>query len=298
MPFPVFDNIHQQTLTDNLLSEKGIEVNVLRLDKLHPVINGNKWFKLKPYLQDAIENGFDTVASFGGAWSNHIIALAHAGKELQLKTVGFIRGEEPANWSYTLLAAKEAGMQLIFLSRKEFDDEKSIREIFRANHWYWISEGGYGMKGAEGAATILDGIKRDHTHIVCAVGTGTMMAGLIKAAAEHQIIIGMNVLKGNDSIAEEVNALLNVEERKKQFSFINENHFGGYAKHPPELITFMQDLKKQHDLPTDIVYTSKMMYGLLELIKKDFFAAGSKVLAIHSGGLQGNLSLPTGVLSF
>lgn len=297
MEFLRFNKIYSQSISDEILISKGISLDVLRIDELHPVISGNKWFKLKYYLEDAVSKGFDTIATFGGAYSNHIVASAFACKELGLKSVGMIRGEEPKVWSHTLQQAKQAGMELIFLSRTDFKNKQYIKKKFAQHHWYWVNEGGYGINGAKGASEIFDWIDESYTHIICATGTGTMMAGLIKAAKPHQFIIGINILK-NEAFINDIKDLLTEDEKQKKFVLMNDYHFGGYAKHPLQLLDFMRTIWQQHQLPTDIVYTSKMMFGVLDLIEKNFFKSGSKIIAIHSGGLQGNLSLPLNTLPF
>jgi 1-aminocyclopropane-1-carboxylate deaminase len=293
-----FENIFIQKLNHNLFSLKNSEANVLRLDAIHDIVSGNKFFKLKYYLQEAKNNNYTTIATFGGAFSNHIVATAFACKQLNVESIGIIRGEEPKQYSHTLQACKEFGMKLIFTERKEFDDKETIKQKFSNKNWYWINEGGYGIKGAEGAKDIFNWIDESYTHIVCTCGTGTMMAGLIKAAKPHQTIVGINVLKGYNNLIEDVKLLLTEEERKKKFIVMNDYHFGGYAKHPTELINFINSIWNEFSLPTDIVYTSKMMFAFFDLLKKDFFSPQSKIMLVHSGGLQGNFSLPTNTLVF
>jgi 1-aminocyclopropane-1-carboxylate deaminase len=297
MQFLCFNKIYTQLINDGILNEKGISLSVLRIDEIHPVVSGNKWFKLKYYLEDAVNKKCDTIATFGGAYSNHIVASAFACKELGMKSVGIIRGEEPKTWSPTLQQAKQAGMEFFFLSRTNFKNKQFIKEKFTKPCWYWVNEGGYGITGARGASEISEWIDESYTHIVCATGTGTMMAGLIKAAKPHQTVIGINVLK-NEALINEIKELLTEGEKLKKFHLINDYHFGGYAKHPLQLTNFMKTMWHQHQLPTDIVYTSKMMFGVLNLAEMGFFEYGSKVIAIHSGGLQGNLSLPLNSLPF
>jgi len=292
-----YNNVFIQNIFNKSLNDKNVQVDVLRLDQIHPIISGNKWFKLKYYLVDAIKNKFDTIATFGGAYSNHIIASAYACQLNRLKSIGFIRGEKNEPVSPTLLKAEEYGMHLEFVSRQEFNHTSVIKEKLMDKNYYWITEGGYGNDGAKGAAEIFEWIDETYTHIICACGTGTMMAGLIKAAKPHQTIIGISVLKGYDHL-NEIKELLNEEEQQKMFLLFNEYHFGGYAKHPNQLIDFMKAIWKDHQLPTDIVYTSKLMYAVFDLAEKDFFSSNSKVMVIHSGGLQGNHSLPANTLPF
>lgn len=289
-------NVHTQTI-DTSAWKGSAAVDVLRLDLLHPVISGNKWFKLKYYLQDAKEKGYEEIVTYGGAWSNHIAATAYACRQFGCKSIGIIRGEEPSAYSATLQQAKAMGMQLRFVSRSDYKNKAAIDKQFK--HAYIIPEGGYGMLGAKGAAEILQCCMEPekYSHIVCAAGTGTMMAGLIQAASHHQQVMGINVLKGNNPM-KEISALLNDEDKTKQFKIYQQFHFGGYAKHPAELTEFMKLVWYKHQLPTDIVYTSKTFFGLQQLIADNTIPPGSRVLMIHSGGLQGNASLPAGALPF
>lgn len=291
------NNIYIQDISalhDNILN-----INILRADMLDPVVSGNKWFKLQFYVRDAIATGKTTLATFGGPYSNHIIATAKYGATMGLKTVGFIRGEKPTTLSPTLTDAIQYGMTLYFVSREDFEQTEKIIAENQDPNWAWIPEGGYGITGAEGAKSMLT-IKDTSSYdtIICAVGTGTMMAGLIKAAAPHQKIIGLSVLKNNFSIDTEIKALLNTEEVNKSFEMIHNYHFGGYAKHNPALIDFMNDCYKKMELPLDFVYTAKLMYGVRDLATKGKFEPISKILVIHSGGLQGNRSFKKGTLTF
>jgi 1-aminocyclopropane-1-carboxylate deaminase len=251
------------------------------------------------YVNDAIAAGKTTLATFGGPYSNHIIATAKYGASMGLNTVGFIRGEKPTTFSPTLHDALQNGMTLHFVSREDFEQTEKISADNQYSNWAWIPEGGYGVTGAEGAKTMLT-IKDTSSYdtIICAVGTGTMMAGLIKAAAPHQKVIGLSVLKNNVSIDAAIKALLTKEEANKSFEINHDYHFGGYAKHTPTLIEFMNDCYTQMELPLDFVYTAKLMYGAQDLASKGKFEPTSKILVIHSGGLQGNRSFKKGTLRF
>jgi 1-aminocyclopropane-1-carboxylate deaminase len=280
-------------------SSNEIGVDILRLDLLHPIVSGNKWFKLQYYLQDALQTGKSTIASFGGAYSNHIVATAFAAKEAGLKSLGYIRGESTTHLSHTLLDARNYGMELVFVDREQYRRKEEMIQQSNDLALYWIMEGGYGILGAKGAADILHEIDiTSYTHILCAVGTGTMMAGLVKAALPHQQVMGISALKNNTSLADSVNALHDNAESGKQFSIIHDYHFGGYAKHPEALLQFMQQTWLAEQLPTDIVYTSKLLFAAKDLVAKKHFAPGSRLLLIHSGGLQGNRSLPPDTLYF
>jgi 1-aminocyclopropane-1-carboxylate deaminase len=292
------EKIFTQTIVASWLEEKNIKLDILRLDVLHPVISGNKWFKLKYYLLQAKHNNYNTVATFGGAFSNHILASACACGKAGLKSIGIIRGEQPLVLSHTLLLAEQYGMNLQFISKLAYRDKKAIEKDFE--NIYWIPEGGYGNLGAKGANEILSFCKEpeNYTHIVCAVGTGTMMAGIIQFVNSVQTVIGISVMKNNYSLHEKVEGLLSNTDKHKSYKIIHDYHFGGYAKHPPELIQFMNDTWQQHQVPTDIVYTAKTFYAIRKMIISNTIPGGSNVLMIHSGGLQGNLSLPLKTFCF
>ena len=291
-----FDNITLDKLTGELFNDHAIDVSVLRLDKIHPVISGNKWFKLKYYLEDAVTQKKKNIITFGGAWSNHIVATAAACKLCGLNATGIIRGEEPATVSPTLKQAKEMGMQLIFISREDYKTKK-IPEIFSPDEYYLIPEGGYGQIGAKGAAEIYGHCdKENYTQILCAAGTGTMLAGLINEAMSQQKLTGISVLKNNDGLLENVRCLL--KNDSVNFQVIHDYHFGGYAKHTDKLLNFMNKLYDQTGIPSDFVYTGKLFFAVNDLAEKKFFPKGSKLLLIHSGGIQGNASLDKGRLIF
>jgi 1-aminocyclopropane-1-carboxylate deaminase len=272
-----------------------IAMKALRLDKIHPVISGNKWFKLQHYLKEAKEQDKKKIITFGGAWSNHIIATAAACKMNGFSSAGIIRGEEPAMPSPTLLLAKEYGMKLYFINRDDYS-EKKVPAALQDPGYYFINEGGYGEKGAEGAADILNYSKKDFTHCLCAVGTGTMMAGLINAVSANQKLIGISVLKNNHDLEKNIRSLLTDQSKDRQL--IHDYHFGGYAKYKPGLIEFMNEFYSKTNIPSDFVYTGKLFFAVCDLVKNNFFPGGSKLLLIHSGGLQGNASLGKGTLIY
>jgi 1-aminocyclopropane-1-carboxylate deaminase len=282
------------------LADKAVQLAVLRLDKIHPVISGNKWFKLRFYLEEALQQEKKTIVTFGGAYSNHIVATALACQLTGFSSVGIIRGERPVLLSHTLEAAQGYGMQLYFQNRRDYREKKFPADYDSATaDTYIIPEGGYGKKGADGAATIMDYCKQQaFTHICCAAGSGTTMAGLVKAATHQQQVLGISVLKNNFALFDEIKNLLTDSEKEKNFRLLQDYHFGGYAKYTAALITFMNNFFLSTGLPTDFVYTGKLFYAILDMLQKDFFPPGSKILVIHSGGLQGNQSLPAGMLAF
>ncbi|GAA4747958.1 1-aminocyclopropane-1-carboxylate deaminase/D-cysteine desulfhydrase [Flavisolibacter ginsenosidimutans] len=276
-------------------------IDVLRLDLLHPVVSGNKWFKLKEYIKAAKAEAKTTLLTFGGAYSNHIVATAAATHFIGLKSIGIIRGEEPKMPSHTLLAAKNYGMQLYFVSREEYRNKSVPRQVFAehdAESIYTLPEGGYGALGVQGASDILYQNETNfYTHILCAVGTGTTLAGLIKASLPQQKVIGVPVLKNAFSLQQEIQNLL-TQEKQDAFELLWDYHFGGYAKYTADLLNFMNEFYGQTNIPTDLVYTGKAFFAAFNLLKKACFPPGSRLLLIHTGGLQGNASLKKGTLIF
>lgn len=278
---------------------KNIQCDVLRLDQFHSVVSGNKWFKLRYYLAEAIETGKKRITTFGGAYSNHIVATAFACKEAGIKCRGIIRGEKPPQVSVSLRDAIEYGMELVYVTRDEYTNKESIIQQYSTEDDYWINEGGYGIKGMLGAKEILKSTDTSsYTHIICACGTGTTLAGLVEAALPHQKCIGISVLKGHVNLRNDVMELLPHQHQDNNFEVIHDYHFGGYAKHPAELIAFMNELWRAEQLATDIVYTAKLVFAVKDLVAKQYFSTDAKLLVIHSGGLQGNRSLPAGTLDF
>jgi 1-aminocyclopropane-1-carboxylate deaminase len=277
-----------------IFKQKDILVYVLRLDKCDPVVSGNKWFKLRFYLEEAIKSNKKTIVTYGGPWSNHLVATAAASKKMGLKSLGYVRGEKPALFSHTLNSALSLGMELQFLSRDAYATYSRKVELQTTN--YVIPEGGYGMLGAKGASTITDLFnEEDFTHVLAAVGTGTMLAGVANAL-KKTTLIGIPVLKGKEALEKEVSSLLT--EVSCPWSMLEGFEWGGYAKHPAQLLEYMNQLYNSTKIPTDIVYTSKLFYAVEQLATNNFFKKGSRLLLIHSGGLQGNESLEKGALCF
>lgn len=283
-------------------SSSTMEASILRLDKLHPIVSGNKWFKLRYYIEEAISQSCSTIASFGGPYSNHLVALAFAANQNNIKSIGYVRATKEDAITPSLQEAQAYGMQLEFMGRTHFQEIKN--DLLKTNQQtsidndstYFIDEGGYGALGAKGAATILNEHCKDYTTIIAAVGTGTMLAGLIQAAALHQNVIGIPILKNEASIEAEIKNIL--KDSSKQFTLLHNFHQGGYAKTNPALIAFMNQLWETEKIPSDIVYTGKLLMAVDSLLKENYFKEGSKILVIHSGGLQGNRSLPLGTLLY
>jgi 1-aminocyclopropane-1-carboxylate deaminase len=278
--------------------EAGIDASVLRLDRLHSIVSGNKVFKLKHHLRRAIDNGCTLVATFGGAWSNHIVATASSCREAGLNSIGFIRGEEATALSATLLAAKQYGMELKFLSRTEYA-ERSLSTAAITDDTYIIPSGGGGEEGVRGSREILSGIPTEsYSHIACSIGSGTMFTGLACSMRSDQQLLGIPAIKGFQALDSNYQELIKLHLNHPAIQYFNAYHFGGFARKNQLLLNFMNRVYKESHIPTDIVYTGKLFFACADLAKQKQLARGSKLLIIHSGGLQGNSSLAPGILDF
>jgi len=301
-------SLHREQVSINpvvlpVFTESKIDASVLRLDKIHPVISGNKWFKLKEYLNEILLQGCKTVVTWGGAYSNHIVATAFACQKLNVSSIGLIRGEHVAHLSHTLQEAVRYGMQLEFIHRNEYakkDSEASMQEVKRKYPGAcFIPEGGAGLPGVQGAADIMNWIiKGNYTDILCAIGSGTMFRGLYQNIHPTQRLTGIPVLKIKEDHQNEFIQQLGISTGRPTGQVRFDYHFGGYAKKGALLISFMNELYAKTGIPTDFVYTGKLFYAGVELASQKYFAPNSRLLFVHSGGLQGNLSLPPGMLTF
>jgi len=281
-----------------LLDTKGVTLYVKREDLLHPYISGNKYRKLKYNIAKAKQNGNQCLLTFGGAYSNHILATAAVGKEFGFKTVGVIRGEElgldvekTLINNPTLKQAHEFGMSFLFLSRSEYQQKKEITFLEKLSkkfpNSYVIPEGGTNALAIKGCEKILTKKDKDFTHVCCAMGTGGTVTGIVNSSSIEQHVLVFPSLKGS-WIEDEIKGL---HPNKNNWEVIPEYHFGGYAKITDELITFINDFKKETLIPLDPIYTGKLMFGILDMIRNNQFKKGSKILAIHTGGLQGILGM-------
>jgi 1-aminocyclopropane-1-carboxylate deaminase len=268
----------------------GIELFIKREDKLHPIISGNKFRKLKYNLEEARNLGHTTLLTFGGAFSNHILAVAGAGAEFGFKTIGVIRGEELASKideNPTLAKAQELGMQFYFVSRTIYREKETPSFVSHLHqnfeNFYLLPEGGTNNLAINGCEEILTSADKEFfTHIACAVGTGGTVSGLINSLGKKQQLIGFSSLKG--AFLSEVIRNFVV---KTNWSINDDYHFGGYGKVTDELIQFLNSFYSQTNIPLDPVYTGKMVFGVLDLIENGYFPPNSKILMIHTGGLQG-----------
>lgn len=285
MPF----NLNTTNQFIELPKDFGVELYLKREDKIHPFISGNKYRKLKYNLAEAKKQKQDTLLSFGGAYSNHIAAVASAGKELGFKTIGIIRGKElikKISQNQTLTFAKDCGMIFKFISRDAYRTKSDSNFLNNLKNefgsFYLIPEGGTNDLAIRGCEEILTEEDEAYDFICCSVGTGGTISGLINASSSHQKVMGFPALKG-DFLQKDISKFA----VKSNWKLITDYHFGGYAKINSELIEFINKFKTNYDIPLDPIYTGKMMFGILELTKKDYFPKGSKILAIHTGGLQG-----------
>ena len=282
-------NIPNEKINLPLLSANGVSLFAKREDLTHPVVSGNKYRKLKYNLQEAKEQGYKTLLTFGGAYSNHIAATAHAGFESGFQTIGVIRGEElEMKWQEnpTLHGAHRVGMKFHFVSRKAYREKETpefLEELKEKwGSFYLLPEGGTNALAVKGCEEILQPKDRDFDVIAACVGTGGTLAGLINAAETHQEVLGFPVLR-NASLQSDICNFA----RNRNWRLVSDYHFGGYAKVTPALITFINTFKRETSISLDPVYTGKLFYGLLEMVKKGWFKQNTRILGIHSGGLQG-----------
>lgn len=285
MPFSL--NTTNQPI--KLSNSFGVELYLKREDRIHPFISGNKYRKLKYNLIEARHQNKTKLLTFGGAFSNHIAAVAAAGKEFNFSTIGIIRGEElfsKISKNPTLLFAQNCGMQLKFISREQYRNKASLTYINTLRNefddFYLIPEGGTNELAVKGCEEIITDEDKMFDYLCCAVGTGGTISGLINASNTHQKILGFPALKG-DFLQNDISKFA----LKSNWELTTDYHFGGYAKINKELVEFINRFKLDYNIQLDPIYTGKMMYGIFDLIAKNKFQKGTRILAIHTGGLQG-----------
>ncbi|MEJ5262216.1 MAG: pyridoxal-phosphate dependent enzyme [Ignavibacterium sp.] len=287
--FTPIDNTPLQEIDDELFIRKKINLYIKRDDLIDQHISGNKFFKLKYNLIEAADNNVRTLLSFGGAYSNHIFSLAYAGKKFGFRTIGIIRGEEHIPLNPTLHFAKQCGMELFYLSRsdyrKKYSDEIINRLHKEFGDFYLIPEGGSNELAVKGCSEIPARIDLYYDYLFCACGTGGTLAGIINGMNRQTKVIGVAVLK---------NAYFLIDEVKRLSRSVNSNweillnyHFGGYAKFNSELIDFIKTFNEKFNIQLEPIYTGKLLYSIYDLARNDFFKPYSKIVAYHSGGLQG-----------
>ncbi len=281
----------------------GVEVSVKRDDLIHPIISGNKWRKLKLNLERCVKEKYKGILTFGGAWSNHIAATAVLGKLAGIKTVGIIRGDELRSDANPILKlARDSGMELIFVQRSEYDlrgDQKYLEQLKKKlGNLLFVPEGGANYEGVLGAVEIVNELEESYDYILLPCGTGTTAAGVLLGSSGTKVI-GISVLKGGDFLLVEIERLLSecglttsdIKELLRDFHLVSDYHFGGYGQFDETLISWINEFYKETAIPSDQIYTGKLFYGLVDMVKKSAFPLNSKILVIHTGGLLGTLSV-------
>jgi 1-aminocyclopropane-1-carboxylate deaminase len=286
------NEIITQQLHHPLWEEKGVKVSIKRLDQVHPLASGNKFFKLKYNLEAAQKEEYSTLLTFGGAYSNHIYAVAAASNSMGFQSIGIIRGEETQPLNPTLKAAVGQGMKLHYVSREAYRKKKEsafithLKDIF--GEFYLIPEGGTNQLAIKGTSEILTLNDQHYSHICTSIGTGGTFIGLASSIIAHQELWGFSALKGK-FIHDEITDLQKIFQVKpKGKAIILDNyHFGGYGKHNQDLLEFIRWFYQEFQILLDPIYTGKMAYGTLEGIKKGLFPNDAHILLIHTGGIQG-----------
>ena len=278
------------------ISNSTVSLDILRLDQVHPLISGNKWFKLKYFLIEAHSRGIKTLISFGGAWSNHLHAMAAAGYYLGFQTIGIIRGEKPAKPSAMLQDVERWGMKLLYVSRSDYRQrydadyhQTLLKQLsISSEQVVIIPEGGSGALGVRGCEDILSAGSiqaQEYDEIWLACGTGATMAGVVRSVNNATHVRGFPVLKGAGFLEEDVRQLL--EPTDTRWSLELDHHCGGYGKTTPDLIQFIVSFEQETGIPLDPVYTGKLMYALKQKAESGTLSGLQRLLLIHTGGLQG-----------
>lgn len=282
-----------QPLNKFWYQKKVAAMDMLRLDLLHPVVSGNKWYKLRLNMKHAVEAGFKTIVTAGGGYSNHLIATAFTAKKFGLPCVGIVRGKYDV-LTPTLEACKAEGMELIFVTQEDYknqhEPEWAKNIVAHFDETFIIPEGGANEWGRAGAGLLDRFVKNDYTHIAVSVGSGTTLIGLRNKIGGQQHVLGFAPMKKGAYLKTYISDHLEAG-KDRNWSLTDEWHFGGFGKWNAELLGFMNDFYKENKIPLDIVYTSKMMYGIKHMLDHNVFSSCDRVLCIHSGGLQGNVSV-------
>jgi 1-aminocyclopropane-1-carboxylate deaminase len=283
-----------QEIQNKTLEKAGVRLLVKREDLNHPFVSGNKWWKLKYNLEEALKQERKVVLTFGGTFSNHIYATAAAAKEHGLDSIGVIRGEETSPLNSTLAFALDKGMKLHYISREAYRSKDSAEFVAslknRFGDFYLIPEGGTNLFAIKGCVELADELRSiDFDQLILPVGTGGTIAGLICGFEGSKEIIGVSVLKNGEFLNGEIEQLIQNFSGKSygNWSLLTSYHHGGYAKMTKELLDFVSAMKHEHNLPLDTVYTGKLMWALLQEVEQGKFRRGATVLALHTGGLQG-----------
>lgn len=278
-----------QPIFDAEFANHGLELWIKRDDLLHPIISGNKWRKLKYCLNHALSLNADCIVSMGGAYSNHCHALAFAGKTLGLKTVAYIRGEQPAVFNSTLRDLQDWGMELRFVSReayrqlRQYKQHGSLPDLQVGQ--YWLPEGGASALALQGVGEMIDEIALNFDYLATACGTGTTLAGLINKATASSQLLGVAAIKNGGYLLDEIQQLTN--RPADNWQLFLDYHHGGFAKSSPELLAFIERFQQQHGIALEPIYTGKLLFAMYDLMRQGYFAKGQKLVVLHTGGLQG-----------
>jgi 1-aminocyclopropane-1-carboxylate deaminase len=277
---------------DDILERSHIRILIKRDDLIHPAIPGNKWRKLIYNLQAARDAGHDTLLTFGGAYSNHIYAVASAGRIFGFQTIGVIRGEEHLPLNPVLGHAVTCGMTLRYLDRasyrRKYDQDIIASLAAQFGDFYLVPEGGTNCLAVRGCAEAVAEIEEPFDYLCCPMGTGGTLTGLVAGLAGRARALGFSALKGGSFLADDVRELLTRCEYPPydNWAVVTDYHFGGFARQTEELTRFIDDFRERHQIALDFVYTGKMMFGILDLVAGGHFPTGSTIVAVHTGGVD------------
>lgn len=286
-----------QHWNSEVFNKTNIQVDILRMDLIHPFISGNKWMKLQGFLKKAIADKKEGIITKGGPWSNHIHACAYACDCIKIPCHIWIKGYKDFQTD-TIKDCTQWNAAIKYINRNEFYDENEAISYANKNNLLYIPMGGYDEVGINSVTDFLSKLTLPfYDYLLCAVGTGTTMMGAVYIKNNFNTIIGIEV-GTNDIKINQAIKLLAKNLVQKELMLLDKYSFGGFAKYNPELINFINNLYARHQIPTDIVYTGKLFYAVENLAEESFFREHGKVLIIHSGGLQGNRSLIKGILRF
>ncbi len=280
-------------LNSEFLREKAVDLWIKREDLIHPHLSGNKWRKLEFNLEERKKQRKTGILTFGGAYSNHIYATAAAGQLFDFSTIGVIRGEATLPLNPTLSFATNAGMKLDYVDRTTYRDKEKLKSIYQTQYpdYYFLPEGGTNIYAIPGCARTVEELRGQllqlPDYICLACGTGGTLAGIVSGLMGESKVLGFSALKGNfhQQDIQQLLAEANIKD-PKNWSINTDYHFGGYARRTPALDAFITDFNDNYGIPLEWIYTGKLMYGIFDLIEKDFFPKGSKIVVIHTGGIR------------
>jgi len=285
----IYSPVHQ--INDTLFNDRDLKVFIKRDDLIHPIISGNKWRKLKYLLKNAQAANKTHLVTFGGAYSNHLLATAAAAAKFGFRSTGIVRGEQVEN--DTLFLCSLHGMNLLFTDRESYRDKQALfnQHFAGDNDAFFIDEGGASPEGAKGCSELVNELTETYDHIFCACGTGTTAAGIINGINNNRLpteFHAVPVLKSGDFMADEIGKFLTVPAN---YHLHTGYHFGGYGKTTDELIAFVKNFVAKTGILIEPIYTGKMLYAMYDLAAKGYFKPGSRILTIHSGGIWGLLGM-------